>query len=44
MTSYLMLYATQWATLYEQAKRNDRRSFWSLFGLLPHEIAARNAR
>jgi hypothetical protein len=43
MTSYLVLYMTQGAKLFGQGD-NARASRLSPFGLLPHEIAALNAR
>jgi hypothetical protein len=43
MTSYLVLYMTQGAKLFGQGE-NARGFRLSPFGLLPHEIAALNAR
>ncbi len=44
MTGYLALYTTEWARLMRRA--HDGRHIFRLsrFGLLPHEIAALNAR
>jgi hypothetical protein len=42
MTSYLVLYMSQGARLFGQSAR--ARLNLSPFGLLPHEIAALNAR
>jgi hypothetical protein len=43
MTSYLVLYMTQGARLFGQGE-NARGLRLSRFGVLPHEIAALNAR
>jgi hypothetical protein len=43
MTSYLVLYMTQGAKLFGQGE-NARGFRLSSFGVLPHEIAALNAR
>lgn len=43
MTSYLVLYMTQGAKLFGQGE-NARGVRLSPFGVLPHEIAALNAR
>jgi hypothetical protein len=43
MTSYLVIYTTKWAKLLEQSNHGERKRFFR-FGLLPHEIAALNAK
>jgi hypothetical protein len=44
MTSYLVLYTTRWAGLLQQCDTGKRSFRLFRFGLLPHEIAALNAR
>ncbi len=44
MTSYVGLYTTRWAKLFEQRDTGKRSFRLFRFGLLPHEIAALNAR
>jgi hypothetical protein len=44
MTSFLVLYTTRWARLLQQRETRKRNFRLFRFGLLPHEIAALNAR
>jgi len=44
MTSYLVLYATKWDKLLAQSDAGKGSFRLFRFGLLPHEIAALNAR
>jgi hypothetical protein len=44
MTSFLVLYTTRWARLLQQRETPKRNFRLFRFGLLPHEIAALNAR
>jgi hypothetical protein len=44
MTSYLGFYTTRWAKAFEQRPAAKRSFRLFRFGLLPHEIAALNAR
>ena len=44
MTSYLGLYTAKWGKLLERSNPAKRNFRLFAFGLLPHEIAALNAR